>query len=180
MVIMDIQVFYIINRGIHSPILDTLMIFVTERPYIPILLLMVPAFVRDIKKAVVVLLLCLIALAMGDASSNMLKHLFERPRPCHTLIGVRLLVGCGNSFSMPSSHAVNAFAVVATFSHFFRGYTIPMFAIAIAVALSRVYVGVHYPSDVLAGAVWGIVVAGGVILIFRTISRYIKGFSIPL
>jgi undecaprenyl-diphosphatase len=162
---MDTALFYDINRGIHSPLLDTFMIFITEKAYIPILLLMMPAFVKDVKKTAIVFLLCVIALVIGDVSSNMLKHIFERPRPCHTLIGVRILVGCGDSFSMPSSHSVNAFAVVATFSHFFRKTAIPMFAIAIAIAFSRIYVGVHYPSDVLAGAVWGGAVAGGVIFL---------------
>jgi len=169
---MDTALFYDINSGFHSPLLDTFMVLITEKAYIPILLIMIPAFVRDIKKASIVFLLCVIAFAIGDVSSSMLKHLFKRPRPCHTLIGVRLLVGCGHSFSMPSSHTVNAFAVVMTFSHFFRRYTIPMFTTATAVALSRIYVGVHYPSDVLAGAAWGCVVAGGVIFLYNKIKSY--------
>ena len=171
---MDTTLFYDINRGIYNPLLDTIMVLVTEKAYISILILMIPAFVKDIKKAAIIFLLCIIALGIGDWTSTILKDIIERPRPCHTLIGVRLLVGCGDSFSMPSGHAVNAFAVVATFSHFFRKTAIPMFAIAIAVAFSRIYVGVHYPSDVLAGAIWGGAVAGGVIFLYNKIKSYLK------
>ncbi len=75
---------------------------------------------------------------------------------------------------MPSNHAVNAFAAAAIFSHFFRKSAIPMFLIAILVAFSRIYVGVHYPSDVIAGAVWGGVVAGAVLILHKWSSERFK------
>jgi len=132
-----------------------------------LVLIVIPVFSRESRKGLQVLGLCLLALAIADSSANILKHLFERPRPCRILEDVRLLVGCGRSFSFPSNHAVNAFAVAATFSHFYRKAALPMLFIAFLIAFSRIYVGVHYPSDVIAGALWGGIVTGFVILVHK-------------
>ena len=150
---MDTSLFFLINQGLQNSFFDLIMPFITQRYYILFALLAIPAFIKDRRKGFFILCLSLISFAIADAGANMLKHLFERPRPCQALENVRLLVGCGGSFSFPSNHAVNAFAIAATFSHFLRKTAVPMLLIAVLVALSRIYVGVHYPSVVIAGAV---------------------------
>ena len=171
---MDTSLFFLINQGLQNPFFDLIMPFITKRSYILFAIFAVPAFFKDSKKSLFVIALCFIALAFGDASANILKHFFERPRPCQALENVRLLVGCGGSFSMPSNHAVNAFAVAATFSHFFRKTAVPMFLIAALVALSRIYVGVHYPSDVIAGAFVGGIIAGIILILHKWSSERFK------
>src|SRR4030065_537893 len=171
---MDTSLFFLINQGLQNPFFDLIMPFITKRSYILFAIFAVPAFFKDSKKSLFVIALCFIARAFGDASANILKHLFEMPRPCQALENVRLLVGCGGSFSMPSNHAVNAFAVAATFSHFFRKTAVPMFSIAVLVALSRIYVGVHYPSDVIAGGVGGGIIACIVIFLHKWSSERFK------
>lgn len=97
----------------------------------------------------------LVLLFSDQLAANFLKHFFERPRPCHVLEQIHLLVGCGGGFSMPSGHAANSlaqagfFAVVAPSS---RKWLIPL---ALVIAISRVFVGVHYPGDVLVGGAIG-------------------------
>ena len=116
---MDTSLFFLINQGLQNSFFDLIMPFITSRSYIIFFLVIIPFFLKERKKGLLAILLSFIALGIGDASSNLLKHLFEIPRPCHTLEGVRLLGGCGGSFSMPSNHAVNAFASAAGFSYFF-------------------------------------------------------------
>ena len=168
---MDTSLFFLINKGLQNSFFDLIMPLLTKRAYLLLVLIVIPVFSRERKKGLQVLGLCLLSFAIADASANILKHVFERPRPCQILEDVRLLVGCGRSFSFPSNHAVNAFAVAATFSHFYRRAALPMFFCAALIAFSRIYVGVHFPSDVIAGAIWGGAAAGLVILTHKWFSK---------
>jgi 4-amino-4-deoxy-L-arabinose transferase-like glycosyltransferase len=87
--------------------------------------------------------------------ANNLKKLVGRERPFLVLEGVRCLVGKGGSGSFPSAHAANWFAAVAVALVYYRHSWKFMLPIASLVAISRVYNGVHYPSDIIAGALIG-------------------------
>jgi undecaprenyl-diphosphatase len=102
----------------------------------------------------------LINVAVTDQlSSHVIKRLVERPRPCQTLSDVRSPDGCGPASSFPSSHATNIGGVMTLVSLAYPAWT-PLAAVtALLVGLSRVYLGVHYPSDVLAGFLIGFLCA---------------------
>jgi undecaprenyl-diphosphatase len=106
--------------------------------------------------------------ALADGSGHILKDLIQRQRPCNIFSDINLLAGCGHSYSMPSGHASNAFAFAMTF-FILRKNIIGYLSLAAAalIALSRVYVGVHYPSDVLAGTLLGAGAAYAAIRLFR-------------
>src|SRR4029077_3785030 len=105
-------------------------------------------------------LMCVIMLGLivplGDGLvTNMLKHAIGRDRPFLALQDVHLLVGKTNSGSMPSGHAANWFAGAMVLFVYYRRSAWIMLPAALLVSYSRIYNGVHYPSDVLAGAALG-------------------------
>ncbi len=118
-----------------------------------------------------VLFSAMVLLLTDQLAANVLKGLIERPRPCHLVEQVHLLVGCGGGFSMPSAHAANAFGQATLFA-----LTVPatrryLIITASLIALSRVFVGVHYPGDILVGAVLGGLVGWMVARVFEWFER---------
>ncbi len=98
----------------------------------------------------------LLAVFIGDGwVCNTIKHAVERPRPFAAMSDVNLLLGKGGSGSMPSSHAANWFAATMVTFIFYRRSWWFMLPLAATVSFSRIYNGVHYPSDVVAGAILG-------------------------
>jgi undecaprenyl-diphosphatase len=102
-------------------------------------------------------LLTTIAVAFGaEGLSTALRRLIARPRPCRSRPA---LIPCPRSASFPSNHAAIAAASALTLARFEPRFAAPLVALAGAVAASRVHVGVHHPSDVVAGAIVGVGVA---------------------
>ncbi len=111
------------------------------------------------------------AVALSDwVASGVLKHWVERVRPCFVLADVRLLLPHqARSPSFPSSHAANSFAAAVVLFHAGRRLGLAGLAIAALIAFSRVYVGVHYPSDVLAGAALGAAFGYAALAVLRAV-----------
>ncbi len=161
----DVFLFRLIN-GHFSGTLDAVYLFAAS-PYIYLVPIAVLLLMKEKRLIPFVFLAAIASIGMADWSGNMLKGVFARTRPCHVLSGVRLLAGCTDSFSMPSNHAANIFATLTPVWFYSRRkvkYLLP--AAGLLTALSRVYMGVHYPSDVAAGAVLGMAVGSLVTALF--------------
>jgi len=123
-----------------------------------------------------VLMLVPLIFLTDQVNSNLVKFVFHRPRPCHLVDGkavveqVRLLVDCGSGYSFPSSHAVNNFGFATLMSFYYRRWSWLFLLYASLMALSRVVVGVHYPSDILGGAVMGAGFAFGYIALWELLA----------
>jgi undecaprenyl-diphosphatase len=173
----DVSLLYAAN-GAHHPILDAVMLFVTDIKKTGFILLLVWAGLMwkgGAKGRTVALMLLPLILITDQLSSHVLKDLFGRVRPCEVLDGVRAIDGCRHSPSFPSSHAVNNFAAAPLFARYYRGW-VAWLAIGLAalVSYSRIYLGLHYPSDVLGGAVIGIVCALAVVWAYGRLSLLVR------
>ncbi len=156
----DTFVFFFINRDLQNSLFDIIMPFITDKSYLLFLPFLAWLFLKERKKTGMIFILSIVAVLIADWSSHSFKHFFERARPCSELDGVRLLIGCGKSFSMPSNHAANAFAFATTFYFLLKNNLRYLFlGLALLISFSRVYVGVHYPSDIFVGSVLGIFLA---------------------
>ncbi len=182
----DVWLFRLLNLRLVHPAADDLMVFLTQSSLSGHILLLVALFVliRGGKSGVLVIVLALLALGLSDfVASGVLKPLVQRVRPCFALDHVRLLVTQPRSFSFASSHAANSSAVATLLWIFFhRGvlveklFSVIMILYALLISFSRVYVGVHYPGDLLAGMVIGVSSASLIYLIY---SWVLKNFLQP-
>ena len=168
----DTELFLFLN-GLHVYWLDPVMTFISGKitwaPFYIVLLFLV---IKNYKKQSIIIIIGIILLIVcsDQISSSIFKPIFERPRPCHNE-AIKDLVylpngHCGGAYGFISSHACNTFAL-ATFltlllKKYYKKIAYVMFIWATLVAYSRIYMGVHYPGDVIAGAAVGAII--GVII----------------
>ena len=169
-------------NGFDSPFLDFLMIWASNRwIWIPLYLWMAFLLYRRIgwiQFAYALLILVLVIVLTDQTTSSILKPIVARPRPCHVpwLAPVLHLVNgkCGGPYGFASSHAANFFGLAVYLTLILRNkpYGLPflLFGVAFLVAYSRVYLGVHYPLDVIGGMLIGLF-WGGIGFWFFTILR---------
>jgi undecaprenyl-diphosphatase len=111
----------------------------------------------------------LAAVAIGALSSGELRNLIGRPRPSTRYASPDALVHRPKDPSFPSGHTTVAFACAAVLAYFKPGLALPLFLLAAAIGFSRVYVGVHYPLDVVGGAACGLIIAALLIALRRLV-----------
>jgi undecaprenyl-diphosphatase len=177
LIALDRAVFFFINHTLANGLFDRIFPLITHGRFwiVPAVVAAVVFWKQGKTRAAVVLLLALGLLAISDPlSSRLIKSVFHRTRPCDPLSGlegVRCLIGIRRSWSFPSSHAVNSFALLSFFGFLYPRCSVIATGsvIAVLVGFSRVYVGVHYPADILGGALMGTALGLGYAALARSL-----------
>jgi undecaprenyl-diphosphatase len=161
------QSLFLFLNGFHSPFFDTIFFYGTNSiTWLPLYLLLLGLVIRKFRwKALWVVLFAAFMIIVSDQLTNLMKETVARPRPSHEdgLTGIHTVNGyLGGQFGFYSAHASNNLAIavfmIILLARPFRYFPLLMLSWAFFMAYSRIYLGVHYPVDIMAG--W---LAGGII-----------------
>ncbi|HKJ68476.1 MAG TPA: phosphatase PAP2 family protein [bacterium] len=174
---LDQVLFQFLNQTLANPVFDVFFPFITEEEHfiIPLLIIWFGLMIFGGKRGRIAAILILLATGAADAvAAQLLKPLFGRLRPCHQLEHVRLLVNCGGKFGFVSNHAANMFASMTVLGYFYRSYRWYFWTLAGLIAFSRIYVGVHFPADVLFGGLFGLGIAYVSLVLLLTLNNNLR------
>ena len=168
---LDSQILLFINHALATPALDIVMPALSGQGYLLVIPFLLAMLAQSMKRtdqagktyfasAVWTLVIACLAVYLAEWADDAIKVAVARVRPCRAIEGVRLIVPCPKSYSMPSGHAMSSFSFAAPLFFLTRAYIIPFgrlypLVLASLIAFSRIYLGVHYPTDVLVGTILG-------------------------
>ena len=184
-VALDKELFLFLN-GLNAEWLDPIMFWISgKKEWIPFYIIIIAFLIKQYKwKTVLILAGIGLSITLADQiTSGFMKPFFERPRPSHepTLQGLVHIINNykGGAYGFASSHAANTFAVAMFLWLLLKNnhrWVVFMFGWAAIVSYSRIYLGVHYPGDILIG---GLIGAGSAWIMFRLYSRADRNYYTP-
>lgn len=183
----DRGMFATINQSMSNSLLDSLLPMFSDFSIwlVPLAILWIFFFMRSDRNGRLIAIGCFVVLAATDQiSDNLLKPMVHRNRPCNVVPATHFYNDHGDwittdkfglttykpSYSFPSNHAANIAGQAMYWSFFFPHLTPAMILVAGAVGFSRIYVGHHYPGDVFAGYLIGILLA---LLVAQMLRRWV-------
>lgn len=182
----DTNLFLLINQA-NNNFFDSVMYYASSKLFwIPLYALLMVLFGLKYKwKALIAISFIVLAVGIADLTSvHLFKNVFQRLRPCYepSLIPIiNNIVGCGGKYGFVSSHAANSFVIVIMVikligdKYKWLKWFMPLWGILIL--YSRIYLGKHYPGDVIAGAILGMAIGWLIYLAFEKTNKYISDNS---
>ena len=181
---LDREIFLELNSSFRNPFLDQLMMFLTTTyAWIPLHLFLLYLMVRNLKKQtwLVLLAIALTVLLADQITGSIMKPFFERLRPSHepSLAEKIFLVNKyrGGKFGFASSHAANTFGIATLMwlvLKMYRPWIGLLFLWAVFVGYTRIYLGVHYPGDIVAGFFVGFLCALAAYFLFLVAKKFFE------
>lgn len=168
----DLGIYRLINTHLTAPWLDPVVSLLSSTAFWAVLMALAfgMAAMRRKTRALKLLAAIAVAIAISDATTTyVLKPNFNRVRPCHYLEGARRVGNiCGSREGMPSNHAANGMAAAVLLGIFASQswFALALF-FALIVGFTRIYLGVHYPADILVGYLFGAGFGAFTALFFR-------------
>ncbi len=165
----DAAIMEFVQTHLHNALTDfifPIFTYLGEFGLIWILLAVTMLFIRRTRKAgILILAAMLITFLTGEL---VIKNIVMRPRPCTAFPDIPLLIPRPGSFSFPSGHSASSFTAAVMLFLFHKKWGCAALALAVLIAFSRVFLFVHYPTDILAGAILGTVLA---LITYRLLQR---------
>ena len=179
----DVAGFHLIAINLQNGFFDSLMPFITNKWNFtaPLALLSLYLILFRPRRDLLLAITAVAVVLLADGTTQILKDMVQRIRPCHVFQQIHLLHGAvrTDSFSFPSNHASNTFALAAFTSYNYRRLAIPSFLAAGLVGYSRIYLSTHYPTDVLAGAALGMLLGFTAAMVARRLMRFLQADEPP-
>ena len=161
LLILDGGFLLLLQASVRNPILDNIMIFITSLGnggmiwIAATIVLLIP---KKTRKAGIMSAVALLGSLI--INNNIVKNIVQRPRPFVTFTDLQIIIPTPSEFSFPSGHTSSSFAAAAVFyRHLPKKLGLPAVILAGLIGFSRLYVGVHYPTDVIAGVLMGILLS---------------------
>ncbi|MBU3112592.1 phosphatase PAP2 family protein [Clostridium lacusfryxellense] len=168
-----------IKDNMHGPIIDKVMVvssYLGNGGMVWIIIIALLVISKKYRRiGFMVLAALILSTILGDI---VLKNVVKRIRPSATIPAINLLIARPLSYSFPSGHTTSSFAVAGILARYFKDYAVEFFSLASLIAFSRLYLYVHYPTDILGGIILGLICSGIIIYVFNKVS-YLNNNKTP-